>query len=260
MASAAVNFANYDDDTHLIYKLAEISAYDHFGTSFSNGFGDLAFKTNSTGTTSDDISIQMILDYSGNVGIGTNHPQEKLHVVGCITACNAVFPEATVSNLVASNATITSITSSNIATSNLIATNATILNFSISNVVLDALSNLTASNATITYFNSCNISTSNIYNQQDIVCKGNVYANNLSACNFALTSFVSPVRCSNTVYTRLYTYSGDLTTPFSNVTKTLGFNGYIMPAKGDDTSSPNFNYTVRVFDADHNTTYGSITL
>jgi hypothetical protein len=87
---ASIVLANYDDDTHVNYRLAEIAAKDNFGNSNLNGFGNLVFKTNYAGE-SNTVETKMTILYNGNVGIGVDHPDDKLVVDGNIIGSNIVY-------------------------------------------------------------------------------------------------------------------------------------------------------------------------
>ena len=45
---AVIVLANYDDDTKLTYKMAEIAIRDQYGTSNENGIGNMMFRTGQT--------------------------------------------------------------------------------------------------------------------------------------------------------------------------------------------------------------------
>lgn len=97
---------NYDDDTQTIYNIAGISARDAFGTSNSNGIGDLLFLTNVDGGS--NITEKMRLKYNGQLCLGNNIPissssidallsvyggvsiSNNLHVFNQSTFCNDV--------------------------------------------------------------------------------------------------------------------------------------------------------------------------
>lgn len=87
---ASLVLANYDDDTHINYKLAEIAAKDNYGNSNLNGFGNLVFKTNYAGE-SNTVETKMTILYNGNVGIGIDHPEDKLVVDGNIIGSNIIY-------------------------------------------------------------------------------------------------------------------------------------------------------------------------
>lgn len=80
---AGVTFANYDDDDHHTYNMASLGTRDHFGTSLSNGYGDLVFRTNNG---QNNLIERMRLLFNGNFGIGTSNPEYKLDVNGTINA------------------------------------------------------------------------------------------------------------------------------------------------------------------------------
>lgn len=82
---ASIVLANYDDDTKQTYRLGEIAIRDHYGNSTQNGFGNMIFKTNGTGGLT-SVEDRMIIMNNGNIGIGTNNPQAKLHVNGDMLA------------------------------------------------------------------------------------------------------------------------------------------------------------------------------
>jgi hypothetical protein len=88
---ASLVLENYDDDSKLTYRLAEVAARDHFGNAEKNGFGDLIFKTNSTGGNNKNAPTEkMCVSYNGNVGINTLQPMTKLDVNGDASLSNVI--------------------------------------------------------------------------------------------------------------------------------------------------------------------------
>lgn len=81
---AQIVFRNFDNDTAIVYPMAQIGMMDSFGTSNMNGFGSLVFRTNQLGTASNNALIPaMIIDHQGFVGIGRDiKPTRPLHVNG----------------------------------------------------------------------------------------------------------------------------------------------------------------------------------
>jgi hypothetical protein len=61
--------------------MATISMVDSFGTSASNGYGSLVFKTNQTETGVGNVNREALrINHLGNIGIGTSEPTNTLHV------------------------------------------------------------------------------------------------------------------------------------------------------------------------------------
>jgi hypothetical protein len=77
---ATLNFQNYDVDTATIYDMASISCFDHFADSSNNGYGDLVFRTNGTGTS--NIEERMRILHNGKVNIGSNIASDSILNVG----------------------------------------------------------------------------------------------------------------------------------------------------------------------------------
>jgi hypothetical protein len=75
---ACLVFQNYDFDDAITHNMASICLKDHYGTVNQNGFGDLVFKT----AENSILNEHMRINYSGNIGIGINKPEYKLHVAG----------------------------------------------------------------------------------------------------------------------------------------------------------------------------------
>jgi hypothetical protein len=69
---ARITFQNYDEDTKVVYNMAGVSARDAFGTSASNGIGDLLFLTNNDGGS--NMTEKMRLKYNGQLCLGNNVP------------------------------------------------------------------------------------------------------------------------------------------------------------------------------------------
>lgn len=105
-AAASINFGNYDHDTQLTYRLGEISLVDHFGDSEHNGYGDMVFKTNTTGAITTELPSHMIINYQGNVGIGTSMPSERLHVNGNIKAAT-IYADTIYTQTMCNNVVVT---------------------------------------------------------------------------------------------------------------------------------------------------------
>lgn len=78
-AVSGVIFQNYDDDTKMMYNMAEISAVDHYGNSAQNGWGDLRLAT-SAGNNSNVERMRIL--YDGRVGVGTPSPSELIECNG----------------------------------------------------------------------------------------------------------------------------------------------------------------------------------
>lgn len=84
-------YANYDNDTSNTYRLAEITVRDHFGSTNSNGFGDLIFRTNGSGLLGTSIENRMVILYNGNVGINKMEPSYTLDVDGTANVSNLLI-------------------------------------------------------------------------------------------------------------------------------------------------------------------------
>lgn len=90
---AALCFQNYDNDTKIIYNMAEISMHDSYGTSCNNGVGELLFKTNN----SNNLQERMRITHDGKVCIGTDHGSSLLNINGDVQiqdklVLNETFP------------------------------------------------------------------------------------------------------------------------------------------------------------------------
>ena len=98
---ASLQFQNYDEDTLKTYNMAAISCYDHFGNVESNGFGDIVFRTNGTGTS--NLEERMRIMYNGDIIVGSSNSSNqgvKLFVGGNIeVASNITAPYIAVKRL-----------------------------------------------------------------------------------------------------------------------------------------------------------------
>lgn len=82
---SSISLGNYDDDTKLTYKLAQIAVRDNYGDSTNNGLGNLYIRTNRTGgLNTSNLTNAVCCMYNGFVGINNDNPQYNLHVDGDI--------------------------------------------------------------------------------------------------------------------------------------------------------------------------------
>ena len=79
----SIRFENVGDDERSAYIRAD------YNTNSSGNATSLVFGTNPSGV---DGSDRMVIDNSGNVGIGTNNPNKKLHVSGGDVRIESTFP------------------------------------------------------------------------------------------------------------------------------------------------------------------------
>ena len=75
---AGMRFQNYDNDSKIIYDMAEITMKDGSSNRFFDGYGDLCFKTKAG--ISNSMTEAMRINYSQHIGIGSSNPVEKLTV------------------------------------------------------------------------------------------------------------------------------------------------------------------------------------
>ena len=76
-STSNLTFTNYDKDTATIGYMGKISGRI---TNGSTNVGGLAFSTHEDGSS--NLIERMFIDNTGNVGIGTEEPDYKLHVIG----------------------------------------------------------------------------------------------------------------------------------------------------------------------------------
>lgn len=101
---AGISLGNYDNDSKLTYKMAQIAVRDNYGDSSNNGMGNLYIRTNATGgTNTSNLTDHVCILYNGNVGINTVLPEYALHVVGDIYCTRLIAEEGTISASNASN-------------------------------------------------------------------------------------------------------------------------------------------------------------
>jgi hypothetical protein len=87
--AASLVLCNYDDDSKLVYRLGEICVRDHYGSTCNNGYGNMYFRTNGQGTTSNVIDTRMTILHNGYIGINTTTPSCHLDVNGSLK-CNSL--------------------------------------------------------------------------------------------------------------------------------------------------------------------------
>lgn len=85
---ASTVYGNYDNDTSNTYRLAEIAVRDNYGSTASNGFGNMIFRTNGTGGTGCNLQDRIVITHDGRVGINTINPQYTLEVDGAVNVSN----------------------------------------------------------------------------------------------------------------------------------------------------------------------------
>jgi hypothetical protein len=74
--------ANTSHTTGKAVNIAEITSYTHVSNQFD---GSLIFRTSDGDTNAPSLGDRMIIDKSGNVGIGTSSPSKRLHVIETAT-------------------------------------------------------------------------------------------------------------------------------------------------------------------------------
>lgn len=105
-------FGNYDDDSKLSYRLGEICVRDHYGDSSNDGFGNMYFRTNGTGTTGTLSNSPMCIMHNGRIGMGTVNPSTTCDVMGTLRTQNIEVARTTtkpVENLIAMTSLIPTI-------------------------------------------------------------------------------------------------------------------------------------------------------
>lgn len=103
---SSISLGNYDDDTKLTYKLAQLAVRDNFGDSNNNGLGNLYIRTNRTGgLNTSNLTNAICCMYNGFVGINNDNPQYNLHVDGDIF-CTRLIASNISNNTCNSNNTI----------------------------------------------------------------------------------------------------------------------------------------------------------
>ena len=92
--------ANFGNGTGGSYLKSQYANQIHFDTFY----GNINFNVAPSGTAGNTISYTraMVINSTGNVGIGTNNPQSMLHVNGTVTAVNFIGNGAGLTNLPAS--------------------------------------------------------------------------------------------------------------------------------------------------------------
>ncbi|NBX51869.1 hypothetical protein EBT25_18495 [bacterium] len=234
---ATLVFKNYDADTSNSYRLATISARDAFGTTDSNGFGNLVFSTNQTGTLSNTLHDRLVITHQGYVGINTLTPQYHLDVNGNINiACNLTAPIIT---------TLSNYTYS-LGSAPTYASNAAGY----------------ASNTVTILQEQANYSSNSITNLQTLSTFNSntaVYASNYitSIQSQTATPIINPISITTTDYIQAYSWISE-----SNATQpaSLIVNSYLVENSNAEITSSNFAYALRLYDSTNNAYLGQLTL
>lgn len=80
---AGILFQNYDNDTSTVYNMCKIAMRDSFGSTTSNGVGDMAFYSSSGNNA---LSEVMRITHNKRIGILTPSPNFTLDVNGTVNA------------------------------------------------------------------------------------------------------------------------------------------------------------------------------
>lgn len=197
---AAMTFQNYDEDTKKVYNIAGLSARDAFGTSDSNGEGELLFWTNTDGS---NMTEKMRLKSTGQFCIGNSNAATEFALL-------SVYGNTVVtSNLYVSNNTDLNgylVVASNITLCN----NLSVLNDTQLRGGLILSSNATFCNTLNALANV--IVSSNLFCSNNTVLLGNLSTySNVTFCNSLYVGRTTEINGQLTV-TSNATFSNDITT------------------------------------------------
>jgi len=238
---ASLVFRNYDDDTKMTYRMAEIAVRDAYANAQSNGFGNLIFYTNGDGTTSNAISERMIIDYQGNVGIATLVPNYKLHVNGDIKLDGT---------LILGNGGISGLEGgSNIVSGDVTWTSN--LSVGTSNALYPG----------VAWTSNLSVGTSNAL-YPGVAWTSNLSVGTSNALYTRRESYLqatSPTKVYNEFYTNVWTFINDQNSSLSAKPTSLLVGAFLYSRSNNEITSSNFRYDIRVYDSTTNQVLGEIT-
>lgn len=256
---AKIVFQNYDEDTNFIYNMAGLSTRDAFGTATSNGLGDLLFLTNSDGGS--NLSEKMRIKYNGQVAIGSNIPlsTEFNNSMLSVYGGGTISSNLTIQQNNYTNGELYVGSYSSFCNNVNISTNHSNVSLCINQQGTgDIFNALTSNNSKFIITNAGNIGIDTAIPSRkldvngDINFQGMIYQNNTVFPREPLVHTFKKIITKNKDYTVLLSWVNDLS--FSNIrnTKSIMTKASILPGYKDDTSSSNFNYSLRIYDVTNN--------